>query len=144
MSDRTLRVLYAAVVFLSALLLFQVQPLAGRFLLPRFGGVAAVWTVCLLFFEAVLLAGYAYAHGLIRFLRPRVQAAVHLGLLACAAGLLAWQASHAGTPLLGGEYRPDPEGAPTPQLLLWLLRTVGLPYFALTTTGPLIQAWFRR
>ena len=73
---------FAVTIFLSAFLLFQVQPLIAKYILPWFGGGAGVWTVCLLFFQTVLLAGYAYAHALTRWLRPRGQILVHLALLA--------------------------------------------------------------
>src|SRR5881227_3798140 len=69
-------------IFLGAFLLFQVQPLVGKFILPWFGGTPAVWTSCLLFFQALLLCGYAYAHFTMRWLSPRTQAVVHCALLA--------------------------------------------------------------
>src|ERR1041385_9451322 len=77
---------YAATIFLSAFLLFQVQPLIAKFILPWFGGSAAVWSAALLFFQLLLVAGYLYAHCLIRYLKPKQQVALHTGLLA--AGLL--------------------------------------------------------
>src|SRR5262245_34894715 len=80
--------LFALTIFLGAFLLFQVQPLIGKFILPWFGGSPAVWTTCMLFFQIVLLAGYAYAHALSRFLKPRAQAILHLALLVAAALLL--------------------------------------------------------
>ena len=79
--------LYAFTIFLSAFLLFLVQPMLAKFILPWFGGSPAVWSTCMLFFQAVLLVGYAYAHGLVR-LAPRRQALVHLVLLAAALALL--------------------------------------------------------
>lgn len=75
---------YALTIFLGAFLLFAVQPLIGKYILPWFGGGPAVWTTCMLFFQALLLAGYAYAHLSIRKLTPRLQAGVHLSLLAVA------------------------------------------------------------
>jgi hypothetical protein len=129
-------VAYAATIFLSALLLFQIQPLVGKQILPWFGGSPAVWTVCLLFFQTLLLAGYAYAHVSHRWLRPRNQALLHIALLAAAAMLL----------LLGvlpnrrWEYMATLD--PVWQILLILAASVGLPYFVLSATGPLVQAWF--
>src|SRR5207302_2097544 len=75
-------ILYAVMIFLSAFLLFQVQPLIAKMILPWFGGSAAVWTVCMLFFQVLLLLGYLYAHWSIRYLRPRSQTFLHIGLLA--------------------------------------------------------------
>src|SRR6516165_2702837 len=75
-------ILYALTTLLSAFLLFQVQPVIAKIILPWFGGSAAVWTTCLLFFQVVLLLGYLYAHAVTRYLRPRVQVVVHIGLLA--------------------------------------------------------------
>ena len=79
---RSHTLLYAFSIFLSAFLLFQVQPLVAKMILPWFGGAASVWTVCLLFFQTTLLAGYAYAHFLSMRLTPRSQAAVHVALVA--------------------------------------------------------------
>src|SRR3954468_6242143 len=81
---RWLGICYAVTIFVSAFLLFQVQPLIAKYILPWFGGTPAVWTTCMLFFQVVLLGGYAYAHGLLR-LPPRVQAVVHVLLLVVAA-----------------------------------------------------------
>ncbi len=127
--------IFAAAIFTGAFLLFLVQPLIAKYILPWFGGGPGVWTACLLFFQCGLLAGYAYAHLLTR-LRPRQQVGVHLALLAAA--LLSLPV----TP--GDQLRPSPEGEPTWQILLLLGRTVGLPYLALAATGPLLQAWFSR
>src|SRR6185503_832306 len=110
-------------IFLSAFLLFQVQPIMGRFILPWFGGTPAVWSVCLLFFQAMLLAGYAYAH-LLR--RPRI----HILLLAASLALL---------PVIPN--RPPVTDTPTARILLLLAVTVGGPYFLLSATAPLLQKW---
>ena len=80
--------LYALTIFVSAFLLFQIQPLIGKFILPWFGSSPAVWTVAMLFFQVALLGGYAYAHGIASRLPGRVQAAVHVGLLLAALMLL--------------------------------------------------------
>lgn len=126
--------LYAATIFLSAFLLFQIQPLIGRIVLPRFGGVAAVWTTCMLFFQALLLLGYAYAHWSIQWLTPRTQRALHGVLLG--AGIVAT--------LRGLSTSAAAVSIADPTLaVLWTLATlVGLPYFILSSTGPLLQAWF--
>lgn len=127
--------MYAATIFVSAFLLFQIQPLISRCLLPWFGGTPNVWTTCLLFFQTVLFGGYVYAHLLSRCV-PAHQALVHLGLLGVAV---------AGLQILPpGESRPDPQGSPVAQILLLLTASVGLPYFVLSTTGPLLQSWFSR
>ncbi|MES2461331.1 MAG: fused MFS/spermidine synthase [Armatimonadota bacterium] len=126
--------LFAATIFLSAFLLFQIQPISARFVVPWFGGSAAVWTACLLFFQIVLLLGYLYAHGSIRFLKPRAQAIVHTVLLAVSA--LAF--SLVPSP----ELKPTGTEEPVGRILLVLASTVGLKYFLLSTTGPLLQAWY--
>jgi len=128
--------LFAGTVFTSAFLLFLVQPIIAKQILPWFGGNASVWTVCMVFFQLVLLGGYAYADALVRKCAPRVQAAIHTVLLA---------ASLAFLPILASEsWKPAPDTEPTARILLLLVMTIGLPYFLLSTTGPLVQAWFAR
>src|SRR5579864_1400620 len=128
--------LYAVTIFLSAFLLFQVQPLIAKIILPWFGGSAAVWSASLLFFQLVLLAGYAYAHWAIRGLRPRMQMFVHGGLLAASCALL---------PILPSRsWQPSVVGDPTLRILELLGATIGLPYFLLASTSPLLQAWYVR
>lgn len=127
---------YGLTIFLSAFLLFQVQPLIGKMILPWFGGAASVWTTCMLFFQLLLLLGYLYSHWVVRFLSPRGQCFVHTALLAASLLLL---------PVgLGPEWRPTGAENPTLRILGLLTASIGLPYFALSTTGPLIQAWFAR
>jgi hypothetical protein len=128
--------LYACTIFLSAFLLFQVQPLIAKMILPWFGGSAAVWTSCVLFFQLLLLLGYLYAHWSIRYLRPKMQTIVHLGLLAASVLMLPAIPSTGWKPA-GGE-------DPTLRIFGLLGATIGLPYFLLSTTGPLVQAWFVR
>src|SRR5947207_4563701 len=128
-------ILYAITIFLSAFLLFQVQPLIAKVILPWFGGSAAVWTVCMLFFQVLLLAGYVYSHAYVR-LRIPARRHIHIALLALAAATLPLAAGAAWKPA-GGE-------DPTWRLLGLLATSVGLPYFALSTTGPLVQAWYAR
>ncbi len=126
--------LYAITIFLGAFLLFQVQPLIGKFILPWFGGSPGVWTTCMLFFQLLLLGGYAYAHFLGSGARPRSQAKTHAVLLV--ASLLA-------LPIIPREaWKPSGTEDPTLSILLLLAATVGLPYFVLSTTGPLLQRWF--
>jgi hypothetical protein len=123
-------------VFAGAFLLFQVQPIIAKIIVPWFGGTAAVWSICMLFFQVFLLAGYLYAHWMTTRLRPRTQAALHIALLAGSLFLL---------PILPGEDRkPSGAGDPTLRILALLITTIGLPYFLLSTTGPLVQAWYAR
>ena len=128
--------LFALTIFTGAFLLFQVQPLIAKYILPWFGGGPGVWTTCMLFFQLLLLGGYAYAYLISRWLKPHAQAIVHLVLLASALALLPVIPSDAWKPT-GGEN-------PVPRILALLLVTVGLPYFVLSTTGPLMQQWFSR
>jgi hypothetical protein len=129
---------FAVALFVSAFLLFWVQPLAGKMLLPLLGGTPAVWNTCMLFFQALLLAGYAYALALTRWLSGLAQAAVHLALLALAALALpvALNAAAAGGVPLGA--------SPEWWLLKTLLVTVGPPFFVLSASAPLLQGWFSR
>jgi SAM-dependent methyltransferase len=126
-------VIYAVTIFLSSFLLFLVQPLIARLILPWFGGSAAVWTTCMLFFQVLLLAGYAYAHGIAR---RRYEAIVHTVLLVAALATL---------PIMPAEsWKPAGTDEPITRILLVLGATVGLPYFLLASTSPLVQAWFSR
>ncbi|HEV7476398.1 MAG TPA: hypothetical protein VGO02_01535, partial [Burkholderiales bacterium] len=128
--------LHAATIFLSSFLLFLVQPLIARLILPWFGGSAAVWTTCMLFFQTVLLAGYAYAHFLHARVPGRAQAIVHTLLLAAAVALL---------PISPGEgWKPAGGEEPISRILLLLCASVGLPYLILASTSPLLQAWYVR
>jgi SAM-dependent methyltransferase len=120
----------------SAFLLFQVQPVIAKIILPWFGGSAAVWTVCMLFFQMALLLGYLYAHALVRYLKPRTQMLVHAALLLVSALALPIYPNASWKPMGGEE--------PTLRILGLLAVTVGLPYFLLSTTGPLLQAWYAR
>ncbi|MDP1824070.1 MAG: fused MFS/spermidine synthase [Archangium sp.] len=129
-------------VSVGAVLLFLVQPMAARALLPWFGGSAAVWTTCQLFFQVLLLGGYAWTHGLVARLPPRRQVVAQLTLVSIAALSLLVTAAWWGGPVIPGvALRPPDSTWPIPRLLLTLLLSVGLPYFALATTGPLLQAW---
>jgi len=128
--------LFSLTILVSAFLLFQVQPIIARIILPWFGGSAAVWTTCLLFFQSVLLLGYLYSHWVYRSLRPRLQTIAHLVLLAVSLAVLPiWPAA---------SWKPAGAEDPTLRILMLLAATVGLPYFLLSTTGPLLQAWYSR
>jgi SAM-dependent methyltransferase len=125
-----------AAVFLAAFLSFQIQPMIGKMLLPWFGGSAGVWSVCLLFFQVVLLAGYGYAHLLARWLGFGGQLVVHLTMLVVAVAALDITPDEL--------WKPVDSQAPAGWLLVVLCLSVGPPYFLLTTTSPLLQTWYRR
>lgn len=126
----------AGVILASAFLLFQVQPVISKVILPWFGGSPAVWTTCMLFFQVLLLGGYAYAHWLSQAPSAARQAAIHVGLLFLAILLL---------PIVPGDHwKPADSVHPTTRILWLLAAHVGVPYFALSATGPLVQAWFGR
>jgi hypothetical protein len=128
--------LYGVTIFLSAFLLFLIQPIFAKLILPWFGGSSAVWTTCLVFFQTALLGGYLYAHLLSRRLTARKQPWVHCALLAIALLLL---------PVMPGE-RWKPAGASDPawQILAMLATVLGLPYLLLSATSPLLQKWLSR
>jgi hypothetical protein len=127
---------FAATLCLSAMLLFSVQPLFTKMVLPLLGGSPGVWSVAMVFFQAMLLAGYAYAHGLTRLFDPRVAAAIHLGVFALAFSTL---------PLALAQGFGAP---PADHQALWLIGlfavSIGLPFFAVAANAPLLQAWFAR
>lgn len=126
--------LFALTVFLSAFLLFQIQPIVAKMILPWFGGSSSVWSVCLMFFQLELLLGYAYVHALSRLLAPRRQMAVHGALLV--ASLLALPVAASAS--LRDAFSQQPELG----VLMVLAGAVGVPYLMLSTTGPLMQAWW--
>ena len=130
-------ILFSVSMFLSAALLFVVEPMVGKMLMPLLGGAPAVWNTCLVFFQAVLLAGYLYAHAALRFLGRRTQIAVHLAVVCLPlviAGIL---------PLhLPAGWVPPVESNPVGWVLLLLLVVVGLPFFALSATTSVMQRWF--
>jgi len=127
--------LFAATILLGAFLLFQVQPLIAKLILPWFGGSAAVWTSCMLFFQMALLGGYAYAHW-VNGLAGRKQTLVHIALLAVSLLSLPILPNPRWKPL-GGE-------DPLLRIIGLLTATVGLPYFLLSSTSPLLQSWYSR
>ena len=131
-----LELLYACTVFLSAFLLFQIQPMIAKMILPWFGGVSAVWSTCMLFFQIVLLLGYVYAHWLQGRPSARRQALIHSTVLALS--LLA-------VPIFADpSWKPAPGDSPSLRILGLLSVTVGLPYFVVSTTSSLVQAWYAR
>src|SRR5579871_4521825 len=125
---------YGIAIFLSAFLLFQVQPLIAKLILPWFGGAAAVWLVCLLFFQAALLTGYLYSYLLTRHISFGMQPRIHTALLALS--LLA-------LPILPkAAWKPTPGQNPALHIVIVLAVSVGIPFFMLATTSPLLQAWY--
>jgi len=125
--------LFAFTILLSAFLLFLVQPVIAKQILPWFGGTSAVWITCLVFFQMVLLAGYTYAHLITRHLSARSQARLHLLLLILSLAFL---------PIVpNAAFRPSGEADAALRILVLLTATIGLPYFLLSTTGPLLQKW---
>ena len=126
---------FALTIFTSAFLLFQVQPLISKQILPWFGGSPAVWTTAMLFFQSLLCLGYFYAHALASMTSRKTQARIHVVVLILAALL-------ASRVLPGTDLRPESPDSPVLQVLQILGLSVGLPYFCLATTGPLVQHWF--
>jgi hypothetical protein len=126
---------YGFAVFSGAFLLFQVQPIIGKFILPWFGGAPAVWTTCLLFFQILLLGGYGYAYLSARWLKPRAQVVVHIVFLAAAIATLPI------TP--DSSWKPQTLIDPTLRICALLGFSLGLPFFVLSATAPLLQNWFR-
>ncbi|MHC4387743.1 MAG: fused MFS/spermidine synthase, partial [Planctomycetota bacterium] len=127
-------VIYAVTTFLGAFLLFQVQPLIGKYIVPWFGGGPEVWTTCMLFFQVLLVAGYAYSHVVASRLSFRWQVAVHIVLVVAALAALpiiprqTWKPTSLDYPVLG--------------IMLLATACIGLPYLLLSATAPLIQRWF--
>src|SRR5512146_1113862 len=120
-------ILYGATMFLSAFLLFLVQPLIGKYILPWFGGAPAVWTTCMLFFQALLLVGYAYAHGIATKLPLRRQARLHVALLIVSSVVVLWL-SVAPSPA----WKPMADQSPVERILGLLLVSIGAPFFLLS------------
>ena len=130
----TSKISYGVTIFLGAFLLFEIEPMIAKRILPWFGGAAAVWIICLLFFQLVLLLGYAYAHWLTSKLRPKTQSQIHAILLAASIFFL---------PIYPRDsWQPTPSQSPTLHILLLLAATIGLPYFLLSSTSPLFQSWY--
>ena len=125
---------YAVTIFISAFLLFQVQPMIAKIILPWFGGSAAVWTTAMMFFQLSLLVGYLYSFCSIRYLKPKQQAYLHIALLLACLVLLPISPSLS--------WKPEADSNPTLRILGLLTATIGLPYLLLSSTGPLLQAWY--
>jgi hypothetical protein len=137
--------LFAASIFLSAFLLFQIQPMVGKLILPWFGGTPAVWSTVMLFFQVLLTGGYAYAYWLIGRIRTQRQSIVHVALLASAIVLLVWLSFVWTSPITPDpSWKPQDIGSPILDIFILLTASVGLPYFILASNGPLMQAWFSR
>lgn len=136
MSRRSDGLIFGLTVFSSSFLLFLIQPIVSKYILPWYGGSSAVWTTCMVFFQVILLLGYAYSDWVSRTLRPPVQLALHGGLIILSLVTLKILAD------VGD--KPDGLHDPTLSILILLASTIGLPYFLLSTTGPLIQNWASR
>ena len=137
-----MKALYAVTVFLGAFLLFQVELIVGKELLPWFGGAPSVWTTCMVFFQVLLLAGYALAHLIATRLPNRRQALLHSGLAAIALILLAFLAVRWPSPITPGpSWKPEGGGEPLIELVVLLAISVGIPFLVLSATGPLVQQW---
>src|SRR5271154_6197088 len=136
---------FAAAIFLSAFLLFQVQLLLGKQILPIFGGAPAVWTACLLFFQLALLAGYIYSHAIAANFSVRRQSNIQIIFLALTLAALAVLARFWPTPIT-----PDFASSaarnldPTFAILAFLAAAIGIPFFLLSTTSPLLQHWYAK
>lgn len=134
--------LFSLSIFLSAFLLFQIQPMIGKFILPWFGGTPAVWSTAMLFFQIFLTGGYAYAYWLVK--RPR-QGWIHIALLGMTIALLTALGLGWPSPITpAADMRPADVSFPIFKIFLLLTVSVGLPYFVLAANGPLMQAWFSR
>ena len=129
-----MQVFFALTLFVSATLLFVVQPMFAKMVLPRLGGTPAVWNTCMVFYQAALLAGYLYAHFSTRIFGTHRQAVLHLAVLTLPLFVL---------PIARGESQVPPSGAnPIPWLLAVMAISVGLPFFAVSASAPMLQAWF--
>src|SRR5262245_37064109 len=134
---------YALTMFVSALLLFLVQPMIGRMILPLLGGNPAVWNTCMVFFQAILLAGYGYAHVSTSRLGARRQSRWHLAVLLVPLLALAGTAAFAGEPVhVVRSLAPQGSAYPFFGVIVLLFVTIGLPFFAVSATAPLLQRWF--
>ncbi len=136
---------YAITIFTGAFLLFQVEPLLARYILPWFGGTSAVWITCMLFFQLLLVAGYAYSHLIATRLQPRIQVIVHIAIVSACVLLMGTLALTWQSPITPGpNWKPPNPDFPITRIFILLIVSIGLPFFILSTTGPLLQAWFAR
>lgn len=130
------KAIFTGTIFSSAFLLFLIQPIISKNILPWFGGTAGVWAVCMVFFQVVLLIGYTYSDWTSRYLKSRTQVVIHCVLLVL---------SLISLPVIADiSWKPTGNADPTIWILMLLVSTVGLPYFLLSTTGPLVQSWVSR
>ena len=136
MADPLAPILFAVAIFTSACLVFVVQPMAAKLILPTLGGSPSVWNASMVFFQTALLAGYAYAHLLQRLASLKAQVAAHLALLALAALFLPLRIS--------GVFGDPDAGQPALWLLATLAVSIGAPFAVLSATAPLLQAWYAR
>src|SRR5580692_3966005 len=136
---------YAITIFTGAFLLFQVEPLLARYILPWFGGTPAVWITCMLFFQLLLVAGYAYSHLIAALLTARRQATVHITIVSACVVLMGALALIWQSPITPGpNWKPLSPDFPVTGIFELLIVSIGLPFFILATTGPLLQTWYAR
>jgi len=136
---------FAAAILLSAILLFQVQLIIGKYILPWFGGAPAVWTTCMLAFQVLLLMGYIYAHLLATRLPLPLQIKIHLSLLGVSVLLMIVSAVLWPSPITpGSSWKPEGDAQPIWQIVRLLTVGIGLPFFLLAATSPLLQEWLAR
>src|SRR5215213_10606234 len=142
---REIMFIFALSIFLSAFLLFQIQPMIGKFILPWFGGTPAVWSTIMLLFQVLLTGGYAYAYWLIGRVKTQRQAVVHVALILLAMLLLGFLSLTWQSPITpDAAWKPNNVNSPILDISRLLIISVGLPYFILASNGPLMQAWFTR
>jgi len=130
-------IIFMASVFLSASLLFLVEPMIAKMMLPMLGGTPAVWNTCLVFFEVLLLAGYLYAHATIKWLSRRAQITVHMGMILLPLLIVGLLPLH-----LRPGWQPPAQSNPVPWIMALLFVSVGLPFFVLSSNAPIAQRWF--
>src|SRR5947207_3331216 len=130
--------IFAITIFVSAFLLFLVQPLVGKLILPKLGGTPQVWSTCMVFFQSVLLAGYGYTHYVSTRLKLRQQLLVHCIVLAVPVLIMVLFPMYS---YVQG-WNPPTEGNPIPNTLLLLATIIGIPFFVVSTSAPLLQKWF--
>jgi len=136
---------YLVCIFLSALLLFQIQPMIAKYILPWFGGITAVWSTVMLFFQVLLTGGYAYGHYLVGRIKTQRQWKIHATLLAVSVGLILILAFFWASPITPpASWKPQTVENPIWHIFLLLAISIGLPYFMLSTNSPLMQAWYNR
>jgi len=136
---------FGAAISVGAFLLFQVQLILGKYILPWFGGMPSVWTACMLVFQVLLLLGYLYAHVLTSWIPRKLQNVLHFALMGCSLALMVWLTFRWKTPITPGvDWKPSTTDNPTWKIVQLLAASVAFPFFLLSTTGPLIQKWFAR